>query len=397
MSETVETTLQDSVAQPVDAVESNQTPAIDPEAVKAAFFNSEPVAEPNKMAEIIEAKLKEQEAPKEEPKSEETPKDEVKAEEAVKPSDILEVKINGEIKELSLEQIKTEHPEVLEQLKSGVSAQKEIQRRFSEIDKSKKELEAERLKFKEDMDNVQAYLDKFSDMTKDGNPLGGLEFLGQVSGEPPYIVREKLIAQLAPEIIRRQSLTQQDLEFELTKLENSYVKEQRESETKRMAKEQAARQQAELQAKLDSIRQTHNIDESSWDNAVKDIANSGNTNPTIEQVVEKAKEIKWVAESAQYCAAIAKQENLTLAEFEDLKQTVAQYPQFNEQDIVELVQEYKASKNQAKTEKAEQNLANKLSKNQTKQVSSASELTEQDIKNLRKKFLKDNGGIANGY
>jgi len=204
-----------------------------------------------------------QEEVKDSPEGGEEPKEEVEQ----SPS-ALEVKIDGEIQELTLEQIKEEHPEVLEDLKSGISGAKASAKRFSELDAEKKSFYAEKKQ-------IENYVAKFAETTKDGNVLGGLTYFAEFANIPPYLLKEQLIASLRPEIDKRSQMSTDQINNMRLRDENEYLSKKNESDTQKWQEEQTKQaqqaKQMELNSQINSIRETHKIDDEEWDNAYSEL------------------------------------------------------------------------------------------------------------------------------
>lgn len=300
-------------------------------------------------------------------------------EEKVENASFIEFKVNGKMEQMSLKDIQEQFPQVFERLKNEVSGEKEIARRFTELDKKEKTVY-------NTLKEMQDYVSAFSAKVKDGDIFGGISFLAQLGNVPPHLAKEQLIAWATPEVMRRSQLEPSQLEYEKQSEELDYMKMLQESKAKQLAAEQAAIK-AELRAtKLKSLRETHNIEESDWDSAYKaldsEIPKDQPITPTM--VVEKVKVLKRSQESNNWVTDIAKAENLTLSDFEELKQVAAQYPQFTKEDLVELVREAK----QVKAQQEKQEVASKLEKklNKEQKVVSQDKIDEKEMKELRRMF-----------
>lgn len=127
-------------------------------------------------------------------------------------------------------------------------------KKFSELDKNKKAYEAE-------LNEVNGYINEFGAKMKDNDILGAFEYFGNFANVPAYEIKEQLIASLLPEIQRRSSLTDSELQVEMLQSKNEHLISVKESDEKRIAEEQAVK---ELQSGIEGIRETHNIEEEVW-------------------------------------------------------------------------------------------------------------------------------------
>lgn len=291
----------------------------------------------------------------------------------------IEFKINGTMEKMPLSEMQEKFPKVFERLKNEVSGEKEIARRFTELDKKEKEVY-------NTVREMQEYVSAFSNKVKDGDIFGGIAYLAQLGNVPPHLAKEQLIAWATPEVLRRTELDPAQLDFERQSEELEYTKNLQESKAKKLAAEQAAIEAELRAAKLKSLREAHNVEESDWDAAFKaldaEVPQGQPITPTM--VVEKANVLKRSRESESWVTEIAKSENLTVSDFEELKQIAAQYPQFTKKDLVDLVKEAREVKAQQEKEKITSNLENKLS--HERKVVSEEVIDEKEIKELRKMF-----------
>ena len=207
-----------------------------------------------------------------------------------------------------MDEIKEKYPKVLERLKNEVSGEKEIARRFTELDKKEKNVYNMVREFKD-------YLGTFDKKAKDGDIVGAISYLGQLAGTAPHIVKEQLVAALTPEVLRRQHVSRDEIDYELQLEDLEYNKSLQESKAKQLAAEQAA-YQAELRAaKLNSLRETHGIDEQTWNEAFSELDREVPQGEPVtpQMVIDRAKQSITQRQSVSWATEIAKQENLSLS------------------------------------------------------------------------------------
>lgn len=300
----------------------------------------------------------------------------------------LEVKINGKVEEMTLSQIKEEHPEVLDQIKAGVSGQKEIQRRFTELDKERKEFYTEK-------QAVEQYIREFGEQVKDGNILGGLQYFAEFAGLPPYVVKEQLVAAVRPEIEKRSMMSQEEINNQRLKEENEYLAKKNESDQQRWAREQAelAQQQAhaELQSQIESIRETHNINEEEWENALDELDQTVPPDQPItkEMVRDHVLSQKAEAETNSKIETAMSSHSEKLEEIgadgleEELRKVIQAYPDLTEEEISGIVGEAIKIREKELIEKSLEKKAKKTAKpvksKEKTQVDQLKALLEEDF------------------
>jgi len=306
--------------------------------------------------------VEETEEPKEESEdSEKSEEPEAEAEEVPVEARLDELNQKLESGELEI-QIDEETSVTLKDLKNDYIGQKEISRRFSDLDVKNKQME-------KDTEEINGYINEFASRLKDGDSVGAMAYFGEFAGVPPYMVKEQLIAALRPEIIRREQMTAVEVQNEYLNNQNDYLQQQRESDSQLRAKEQA---QTELQQREQSIRETHNIDEETWNETYQGIKE------TLEEGEELTPEL--VAETIEYGRMYQQAESLvnnfegdlgdTEKWVEDLVDVKEKYPDFTEEDLQEVL---KTAYETYKQSSAEQKLAKKVeakkapTKQQTKQ------------------------------
>jgi hypothetical protein len=185
-----------------------------------------------------------EEAPAEEPKVEaETAQEEV-------PVDLFRVKVNGKEEEVSIED-----------LKSNYSGKVAYDKKFTELDKERKQFLSE----KQQIDN---YISEFRGVAQSKNMLEATKLLGKLSGKAPHDIVNELITALQPEIERREFMTDEELSFENKQVQQKYQQEKLESDRKTFEQEQA---QNALNAKVSEVMTNHNISSEEWASAVNEL------------------------------------------------------------------------------------------------------------------------------
>lgn len=245
-------------------------------------------------------------------------------------------KIDGEMVEIDLK-------EALQKTINDYSGHQTVDKRMTALDKEKKEV----YNTKQAQEQMIQDFNKFREA---GDILGGYEYIGSLTGTPSYIIREQLVAALAPEIERRYGLSQQELEYEKLLQEKEYLAQKVEAETRQRKQEQSVQ---ELNATVTRLRETHGIDENLWDKAFKELDQTVPEGQPItpEMVVEKAKSELTQTSIVSKVNPIAKKYNLQEADIKALSDIAKQYPNFTEADIDELVQQSLEEQSKQDTER----------------------------------------------
>ena len=242
---------------------------------------------------------------------------------------VHEVVLNGEKVEVTLQD-----------LKNAYSGKKEIDKRFTELDKERKEWQDEK-------SQVEGYIAEFGNRVKDGNIMGGLAYFADFAGIPAYLLKEQLIAAITPEIQSRANMTQEEISNQLLKGENDFLQQRNESERERNTKEQARlqSQQAErdLKVEIESVRETHKIEEEDWNEAFSAL---DETLPQDQNInVEMVKNV--ILEKRRLDLIDTKADSFT-KEYSDvlndefkttLKGIMQDHPEFTDDDIKAIVKE----------------------------------------------------------
>lgn len=301
--------------------------------------------------ESFEAEESEEEQPQEDEESEKSD-DEPESEEPEEGQDDEggSVDLAKAIEEGSLEiAIDEETSVTLKDLKNDYIGQKEISRRFSELDVKNKQME-------QDVSEINEYINTFAGKLRDGDSVGAMAYFGEFAGVPPYMIKEQLIAALRPEIIRREQMTTQQLQNEYLTEQNNYLQEQRESEQQRRQKEQA---NMELQNSIKELRETHNISEDVYNQVKSELQQDlpEGMELTPELVVKAVEYDRNYEQAERVLSSVA--DNLENAEqwMDELIEVKEKYPQFTDEDLAQVLQ---TAMDQVKKSSAEQKLAKKV-------------------------------------
>lgn len=252
----------------------------------------------------------------------------------------------------------------LAELGNDYSGQKAISQKFNEI-------QQERTQHQNEVAEVNGYINTFGEKMKEGDSLSAMQYMGEFAGIAPYQVKRQLIEQLRPEIEKMYEMSAPELQAQYTQEENEYLKQSLESVQTQTTAQQA---QVELEQEISSIRETHGIEDTEWDQAISYLqehqAQLRADNPNL--VMDAA----YVADTVMDVRAYAKAEsalseaNVDLSDesnsdiMEYLQDVAYRNPDFDNNDLVELVN---AAKKSAVESKVSTSLGKRVAKNGTKQ------------------------------
>ena len=249
----------------------------------------------------------------------------------------------------------------LEELGNDYSGQQALQRRFTELDKENKS-------FKSEVDTVNSYVNTFREKAQAGDMEAAIKYLGELGGIPAYQLERQLMQQIAPKLQALSEMTPQELQAKYVQEENDYLKGSIESGREQVQAQQA---QVELQQEVESIRETHGIDDGEWDQAISFLreheAQIRADNPDI--VMDAEFVADYVRDERAYNNSMSAFEaaNVNPSENEALVselQTIAyNNPDFTNEDLVELVN---TAKKHAISSKVSEGLGKRVEKHNQK-------------------------------
>ena len=161
--------------------------------------------------------------------------------------ELVEVKVDGKIEKVSLDE-----------LKENYSGKVAYDKKFTELDK-------ERNAYKTEVDEINNYVNEFGRIAQSGDAVKAMQYLGSFAGIPAYQIKEMMVRQLSEEVYRRETLTEDELNFEHAQEKLRYDKEYNESERQRMEQEQAY---SALQSQVLEVRAAQNIGQEEWQGAI---------------------------------------------------------------------------------------------------------------------------------
>lgn len=247
----------------------------------------------------------------------------------------------------------------LEELGNDYSGQQAISKRFNEIN-------ADKQAHQQEVNEVNSYINTFGEKMKEGDSLSAIQYMGEFAGVPPYQIKRQLMEQLRPEMEKMYELSAPELQAQYAQEENEYLKQSIESEKEASNAKQA---QEALQTEISTVRETHNIEDTEWDQAITYLqeheAQLRAQDPNL------VMDANFVADVVNDSRAYSKAESALQAADVDLSvesnsellnhlhEVAYNNPDFDNDDLVELVN---AAKKNAVEEKAKTSLAKRVEK-----------------------------------
>jgi hypothetical protein len=250
------------------------------------------------------------------------------------------VKIDGEEQFVSLEELGNDY-----------SGQQALSKRFTEMDKREKS-------FASEVSSIEKYIGDFASKMQNGDVVGAFSYFGEFAGVPSHLIKEQLIAALRPEVERRMGMSEIEIQNEQLQEESNYLKEFNESVVKRREQEQA---DVELQTSINSVRETHSIDDNEWQEAVNDLT----SNPDMGEVTpDNVAEYVVNLRAYDKAANIFESVNVNVESNENyvdaLQQIIINNPDFTDEDLQNIVV---GSQKQAVKQDVEKKLQSRAEKN----------------------------------
>lgn len=245
----------------------------------------------------------------------------------------------------------------LKELGNDFSGQKAIQKRFSEFDRKEKE-------FKAELNSINEYVAELGNTMKNKSMVEGLYKIGELNKIPPHQIKQALIKELLPEIDRLREMDEHSINLEYKQQELEYKEKQLESESTNSAAKQA---QAELQNTIKTVRETHNISESEWEES---FAYLDKNLPKEEEITVDLVKEKVLFDRAGIRAneVISKFDGGKFASDTEIVRTLHEIildtPDFTDQDLQEILTDVYGKTQQ---QKAENDLVDAVSKKEGKQ------------------------------
>jgi len=218
----------------------------------------------------------------------------------------------------------------LKELGNDYSGQKAIQKRFSEVDKERKSLQAE-------VDSINKYVAELGNTMKNVSMVEGLNKIAELNGIAPHQVEQALIKELLPRIQELQGMDEEQVNLQYKQKELEYKEKQLESESNLSAQKQA---QQELQNSISQAREAHAINEDEWNDAFKYLDENLDANEeiTVDLVSQK---VLFDRAGAKTQEVLSSYDGGKYSKDNDVARTLHEIildnPDFNDQDLKEIL------------------------------------------------------------
>ena len=225
----------------------------------------------------------------------------------------------------------------LQELLNNYSGKISYDRKFQEFSSSKKEFEQYKQGYDKDIEQINGYINKFAEKIKSNDAMGALQYFAEFSGMKPHEFKRELLNQLAPEVFRLNEMSPEQIQAEDLKAQNDYLLQKQESDQKRSQEEQSL---IELQKEIANVQEAHSISDEDFENAYQELLDGefeGSLTPAIVADYYVNSQAFSKAETAltQVDPMLAQQDNI----LETLQKIVMENPSFDNEDLVEIVQD----------------------------------------------------------
>lgn len=200
----------------------------------------------------------EQDSESEESTEQDSEKDssgEEKSSEKDSEQELIEVKVDGEVQKVSLDE-----------LKNNYAGKVAWDKRFSEVDKERKAVTAERDQLQNDINAVNEYVAELGNKMRNVGMMEGLYEIAALNNIGPHVVKQALIEEILPEINRLAGMSQEQMQLEFSKQDLEYQKSMQQKERQNFEAQQAQR---ELQSRVESVLNANGIDMDEYKEAEK--------------------------------------------------------------------------------------------------------------------------------
>lgn len=225
----------------------------------------------------------------------------------------------------------------LQELLNNYSGKVSYEKKFQELASNRKEFESFRESYDKDIEDIYTVLQNFKDSMQNKDALGALHHFAAFAGMKPYEFKREMVKSLAPEVMRMSGMTEEQLQYEKLQSENEYLRQQQESEQARSKYQQS---QQELVSQIKQIQEAHGISDDDFVIAYNELKDSDYEGTIDANTVAMYYNGKVAISKAD---VILKEVNPTLANdeaiVESLQKVILENPQFDDNDLLEIVNE----------------------------------------------------------
>jgi len=278
---------------------------------------------------------------KEELKADDNKEEEVK-EESAKEEEEVEVKVDGKVQKVTLQE-----------LKNNYSGKVAYDKKFTEMDQ-------ERQAFKQEVNEINEYVNDLGKTMQESSVLEGFYKVGELVNMAPHQIKAALIKEILPEIARLEGLSEQEVNLEYQQSETKYQQTKIESDKKAFEAKQA---QAELSKKVLDAQEALNINDKEWDEAVAYLDKT--LPPTEALTVDVVKEYVQFTKAEELATSVITEFDKSFLTNEavmgNLQNIIVDNPDFTEKDLQDIMAEAFGN---SKKEVVEQKIVNSIAKKQ---------------------------------
>lgn len=298
--------------------------------------------------------------PEEEQATEEAVEEEIKKLIAKYGEEDLEIAANAVFKhKVDGEEVDVELQELLNNYSGKVSYDK----KFQEFSSQKKEFDDYKVQYDNDIEAISNYVNTFREKMSSENPMEALDYFAEFSGMKPHEFKRQLINAMIPEVNRVSQMSADEYKNEYLRAENSYLQRQKESENARLREEQS---QSELQNEIKQVQEAHNMTEEAFLESFQELSESEYEGEITPQAVA---EYHMHSQAFSKADDILSQVNQSLVDddqvVESLQKVIVENPSFDDNDLLEIVQEVYGNFKQESSEKVSKKVAKPTKKPST--------------------------------
>lgn len=250
----------------------------------------------------------------------------------------------------------------LQELLNNYSGKVSYDKKFQEFSSQKKEFETYKQEYDTDIEAISNYVNNFKEKMSSENPMAALDYFAEFSGMKPHEFRRQLINAMIPEVNRVSKMSADQYRNEYLQAENAYLQRQQESENVRIQEKQA---QEELRNEIQQVQEAHNMSEESFIQSFQELSESDYEGDITPQAVAE-----YYMHSAAFSKAdeILSQVNENLANdekvIESLQNVIVENPNFDDNDLLEIVQEVYGNVQKKSSEKISKKVGSPRQKSQ---------------------------------
>lgn len=309
-----------------------------------------------------------------------------KVEESTGKGPSVEFKVNGEIVNMTMDEIKEKHPEALESFKEHMSGQLSWSKKFKELDTERKSFYDEKKDFESEKRAIEDYIEQSRQRLEGGNIEDSVKVLSELGGIPFHQYKAQLLQWALPQLVAQQEMTPEQIRIQELEAERAYEREQQESRSKRAEAEQSKQ---ELVARINEAREAHNITDEEWDTGLKEASKLKDLNELkIEDVVQVIQSTRVDNTALEVINEI---DEFPKESTDTLKQIILNNPDFDKETIKDIVvKALESSKQNTESKKVEKEVVSKIGGKlkPTKKEQSEEEKQVSEVDHLINKYLK---------